>query len=487
MTLTDLLAGRDWRVLQGDVRERLRDLPSDTFSMCVTSPPYYALRDYGTGTWEGGSLECNHFANTLVSMKSGLRNDGRVHKGPYEGEKAITHGMPYKDTCGKCGAARVDRQLGLEATPEEFIGKMVEVFREVRRVLHPMGCLFLNMGDSYAGAGYSNHANTGGAQREDGGKQKHTSPGGYKQKDLMLMSFFTAEALRRDGWYLRSVIPWHKINGMTESVKDRPTNSHEYVFLLTKSDRSFYDWWAISEPLAFDEKRKARLVYNGKSEETSTFRPGHPTGRKNKRSVWEIEAEPEFLLDFLKIATYPSPFEHFAAFPPALAEICVKAGSSEHGVCSECFSPYVRVVEPSPEYAELLKGDWSDEERDREEGRGHFLRLDGSRSPQRPVKRDAAHVTADYLSVGWEASCACNAAVRKAPILDPFFGTGTVGEVSMHLGRQCVGIDLSPKYCQIAEARITAMPYYTGKKRAKKRDGQADLWASDADAESEAA
>ncbi len=168
------------KVFFGDCRDTMRDLIAQgvKVQMCVTSPPYFGLRDYG-------------------------------HAG----------------------------QLGLEATPAEFVAAMVEVFGLVRELLADDGVLWLNLGDSYAGAGYSNHANTGGAQRADGGKQRHLSGTGLKPKDLIGIPWRVAFALQAAGWYLRQDIIWHKPNPMPESVTDRCTKAHEYMFLLSKSER----------------------------------------------------------------------------------------------------------------------------------------------------------------------------------------------------------------------------------------------------------
>lgn len=165
-----------------DVLAGLRALPDGSVHCCVTSPPYWGLRDYGTAEWEGGDADCGHLAGALVSQKSGLRNDGRDHVGPYEGEKAVTTGMPYRDTCGKCGATRKDHQLGLESTPEEYVARMVEVFREVRRVLRDDGTLWLNLGDSYATQGGDRDGHLGSSTL--GGGHTLDLTGGHESVDV---------------------------------------------------------------------------------------------------------------------------------------------------------------------------------------------------------------------------------------------------------------------------------------------------------------
>ena len=292
-------------ILHGDALSMLRTLPDGCVQTCVTSPPYFALRDYG-----------------------------------------------------------VPGQIGLEETLEDWCERLVAVFREVRRVLRADGTLWVNIGDAYAGAGYSNHKNTGGATRSQGGKQRHTLHTGLKSKDLMGQPWMLAFALRADGWYLRADIIWQKANAMPESVTDRPTKAHEYIFLLSKSQRYYYDAEAIREPVTGGSHPRAagrnsrkyvdrdpahiRAVPTGW--DTSTGSGGHGSihrdGRRkpgvtpksarpgngikanesfhaattqlvqsrNKRSVWTV-------------ATAPLAEAHFATFPPRLIEPCVLAGS----------------------------------------------------------------------------------------------------------------------------------------------------------------
>ena len=249
----------------GDCRETMRRWAAEGIKaqMCVTSPPYFGLRNYG-------------------------------HEG----------------------------QLGLEQTPEEYIAAMVEVFRCVRDVLADDGTLWLNIGDSYAGAGYSNNKNTGGTARTDGGKQRHLSGTGCKNKDLIGIPWMLAFALRADGWFLRQDIIWHKPNPMPESVRDRCTKAHEYIFLLSKSERYFYDHEASMEPVAAStvERLSQPTLHQ---QEGSARVPGKTNGNmkavgrtdlRNRRSVWTV-------------ATRPYKGAHFATFPPALIEPCILAGS----------------------------------------------------------------------------------------------------------------------------------------------------------------
>lgn len=365
------------KILIGDVREQLRTLAADSIHCCVTSPPYWGLRDYG-----------------------------------------------------------VEGQIGLEASPAEFIAVMVDVFEEVRRVLRPDGTCWINMGDSYAtGAGRVGNHPGGGAQGEawrgsrggHEGKQAYsvgargtgqlTQPNrmpqpGLKAKDLVMMPHRLAIALQDAGWWVRQDIVWSKPNPMPESVRDRCTKSHEYIFLLTKSEKYFYDAEAIKEPAVsaadhprnsfatkdYDvpgqkpQKRVARGVGFGHGTDAETRQLGRveascskDEGRdeqglrtasrmgggagfrsdrasrpdmRNKRSVWTM-------------ATHSFAEAHFATFPPELPENCINAGCPVGGV-----------------------------------------------------------------------------------VLDPFFGAGTTGLVADRLQRDCIGIELNPAYAEIARKRI---------------------------------
>lgn len=333
------------QIITADVLDGLRSLPSESVNCCITSPPYYALRDYG-----------------------------------------------------------VPGQLGLEKTPEEYIANMTAVFCEVRRVLRNDGVLWLNIGDSYATTG---GANTGGdGRRVDGGTPykmsglPRTSGGGIKPKDLIGIPWMLAFALRADGWYLRCDVIWSKPNPMPESVADRPTKAHEYIFLMAKSERYWYDAEAIRERAVNGDPNSPRgsrgvlgemnsgvrkqddlgkRTYTGfnarcpasvkaqmRENGTGLYPPywadtggvGRPTETRNKRSVWEV-------------ATAPYPEAHFATFPPDLIKPCVLAGCPEGGT-----------------------------------------------------------------------------------VIDPFMGSGTTGVVALSYGRKFIGIELNGEYVKLAEKRL---------------------------------
>jgi DNA modification methylase len=270
-----------WRVLVGDVRDKLAELPAGSVQCCVTSPPYFGLRDYG-----------------------------------------------------------VAGQIGLELSPADYIAELVALFSLAREAMREDATLWLNLGDSYAGSwGAQSRENPGNqaSSRLQGGsmlsarqiaahpKGTHTgstkNTPGLKPKDLMGIPWRVALALQADGWYLRSDIIWHKPNPMPESVTDRPTKSHEYVFLLTKAERYYYDAEAIAEPADPDNYRanpSLREVAPGQTRQGKLdARRGEVVcDTRNARSVWTIN-------------TAPYPEAHFATFPEALPERCIKAGSKE--------------------------------------------------------------------------------------------------------------------------------------------------------------
>lgn len=381
------------RIINADVIDGLRSLPEKSVHCVVTSPPYWGLRDYG-----------------------------------------------------------IEGQIGLEPTPEEYLEKMVQVFREVRRVLRDDGTAWVNMGDNYATGGYEPHdkgaalngydcpAGWAAASRGQGA-MKIAGVGGLKQKDLVGMPWRLAFALQADGWYLRSDIIWAKPNPMPESVTDRPTRSHEYVFLLAKSARYFYDADAVREPHKEPWRGNGeheRINFNtggiiGRGrvgEYEDGIRQYNPAGR-NRRDVWTI-------------TTQPTPEAHFATFPEALVEPCIKAGTSERGCCSVCGAPWVRVVE-----------------KEIPESRGNNHRDNGYLSPSK-IPRSKGDLNPIVKTIDWQPTCLCGNTNLKDPevipctVLDPFGGSGTVAKVARDLNRDAVLIEINPAYVEIARRKLRA-------------------------------
>ena len=322
------LSDSDFMLYNCDVLEGLAQLEDESVHCVVTSPPYWGLRDYGTGTWEGGDAECDH--------------DQRRRERDPDSKQATSNGssrdgLAGRETCRKCGARRVDNQLGLEPTPEAYIERMVEVFREVRRVLRKDGTCWLNIGDSYASGEVGRHDGynpTGTSGKPFGERQHRRVNSGLKPKDLCMIPARLALALQADGWFLRSQIVWAKPNPMPESVTDRPTSAYEFVYLLTRSARYFYDAEAVREPWQAGTAERYAYGYNASwkraqvasvtDERTEGFRgtpealgvAKGPDGRRkttvkgqdgslqhrdgerwpnsgrNLRNVWEIATEP---------------------------------------------------------------------------------------------------------------------------------------------------------------------------------------------------
>ena len=421
-------------------------IPDGHVQTCITSPPYWGLRDYGTATWEGGDPECDHCVDrfaTAVSEK--------------QASNAASGSKQARDTCPKCGARRIDAQLGLEATPEEFIERMVEVFRHVRRVLRDDGTLWLNMGDSYNAQTGKGFPGTGQVRLDENSRNaRRKRPPGLKPKDLCGIPWRLALALQADGWYLRQDIIWAKPNPMPESCTDRCTKAHEYIFLLTKKPRYFCDMEAIKETCNYPEGSWGRSrCYD--DDETGKLRSFYGNGSqwkggatRNKRSVWTVP-------------TAPYSEAHFATFPPELIRPCVLAGTSAKGACPECGAPWVRVVEVQDPEGRLGSG-YHNHKDDLARGQRGVFAADGAPTRQ---------------TVGWEPGCACE---REAELIhpdgtstpcepytvpcivfDPFMGSGTTGMVARQHDRDYLGIELNPDYAEMARHRIGANtePGYT--------------------------
>lgn len=324
-------------VIHGDCREMLKTLPEKHFDCCVTSPPYYGLRDYGTGKWIGGDPNCPHRRMSKFSEKT-ITGHAQSDLIGNVGD-AI-----YKTVCPVCGAVREDKQIGLEESPEEYIQQLVEVFREVRRVLKDDGTLWVNIGDSYYGSGsrgydFTNiYGESSELQNGSGGTKDYSNipqlrgnKDGYKKKDLIGIPWMLAFALRADGWYLRQDIIWAKPNPMPESVKDRCTKSHEYIFLLSKSPKYYFDSESIKED-SVTNTANTHIKFGGnkygenndKKYAIYSENEWKPTDKRNKRDVWFVSSKP------LKDA-------HFATYPEELIEPCILAGSRPGGVVLDPF------------------------------------------------------------------------------------------------------------------------------------------------------
>ncbi|MHC4405598.1 MAG: DNA-methyltransferase [Planctomycetota bacterium] len=409
-------------IYNGDALDVLRQLPDGIVQTCVTSPPYWGLRSYSTASWEGGDSECSH---TYPSPAEPDDEPGQPEAWP----------IAYKGLCEACGAVEVDRQLGLEETPEAFVAKMVEVFGEVRRVLRDDGTVWLNLGDSYNG--------TGGPGKQDGGpigptaataiegtRGRHVS--GLKPKDLCGIPWRVALALQADGWYLRSDIIWSKPNPMPESCTDRPTKAHEYIFLLSKRPKYYYDADAVREEAQDwgSRTRNGPAYTEGVSPGTNRRHTGCTDANfaesgRNRRTVWTV-------------ATESFSGAHFATYPRKLIEPCILAGANDRA-CAECGKAWRRVVE-SERVATRP---------------GNNTKTDGKAALEMGNRDPLRHV-AVRTDKGHEPDCECGTReTRPSIILDPFMGSGTTAEVARKHGCECIGIELNPEYIELAAKRLS--------------------------------
>lgn len=465
-----------YEILQGDALEVLKKLPSESVHCVITSIPYWAMRVYDISPqwWEVESTRQDHYHDP-------------------EAEKVDK----TKGAFCSCGAWF--GCLGLEPTLALFVQHIVLIFQEIKRVLRHDGTLWLNIGDCYGQGGvraskqkllddarrarlkgYPSGAFAATSKGQD--RAARTVGGDIKAKDLCGQPWEIAFALRADGWFLRSDIIWMKSNALPESVRDRPSKQHEYIFLLSKSSKYFYDRLAIQEPVSADTgARYLRAVSSnhkytegapgqGVQRGLDGARPNRSRdpnadrlapSKRNKRTVWDIPN------NSFKGA-------HFATFPLTLPSTCLLAGTSEKGCCVTCSAPFERVTRASKTYADRLGKAYNHHLQDI--SRGHKIK--------------AESITSDYLTVGWRPTCkhyqdyydrmplpknsrkrAQQIAstrinrLKQAPlrgeyptkpclVLDPFMGSGTTALAALLNGRDALGIELSEKYIEIAHKRI---------------------------------
>jgi len=370
----------------GDAKKQLKNLESNSIHCVITSPPYFGLRDY-----------------------------------------------------------HADGQIGLEESLNQYINNLCDVLDEVHRVLHPSGTLWLNIGDSYAGSG-----GPGGDFRDGKGgdtykRQYNRNPDALKKKDLCMVPSRVAMELQSRGWWLRSEIVWakavsfcegHTGSCMPESAEDRPTNSHEKLFLLSKSKDYFYDGEAVSQPIE-DMSRVGEVrgdTGHSRRDTDMANRIGEGSGvmkpTKKLRDVWTFN---------------PAIFTgaHFATYPEGLIEPCVQAGTPEKGVCSECHAPYKRKTET---VSRQVGGGASSIP---EDSRGAYTERQGDSQHDREGLTESQSQT-----VGWEPTCDCDAEAERATVLDPFSGAATTGIVALKYGRKYIGIDVNEDYNDMAKERI---------------------------------
>jgi len=361
-------------ILHGHVLDVLKKIPSESVQMCVTSPPYWGLRNYETNgqIWDGDK-NCEHeWENKTVLLGSYF--------------------------CNRCGAWK--GELGLEPTPELYVKHIVDIFREIKRVLRHDGIIWVNIGDTYCGTGHKGKhkdpKNINGRNAQSVAINNKIK--GLKRKDLVGIPWMIAFALRADGWWLRQDIIWHRENCMPSPVIDRCNTSHEYVFLLSKSAKYYFDYYAIQEPCVSSQKEINRQRKTDTKEKQYASSAKHSGGigygvnGRRKRSVWNIN-------------TKPYKGSHFAVFPAEFVETCIKAGASNN-CCKKCGTPYKRIIskESQSEWQQICK-------------------------------------------------CDCNE-IKSCTILDPFLGSGTTAMVAKKKGLKCIGIDLNDNYGKLQTERI---------------------------------
>lgn len=469
------------QLLIGDARETLKTLPDASVHCVVTSPPYWGLRDYGTATWEGGDPACDHRGRSQTSNASTL---GEWKNGGGQRYKEEAGGMPFSGTCGKCGAQRIDAQIGLEKTPEEYVANMVSVFREVRRVLRSDGTLWLNLGDSFwtdspvrsaSAENFSKVWDPSQTASRGGNRRSAAKHGDIKNKDLVGIPWAVAFALRADGWYLRQWMPWVKRNAMPESVGDRPVTSCETFFLLTKSPNYFYDGEAVK--MRVTESSIGRLEQDISGQTGSARANGGrktngnikavgdiASGRSRRNGDWFFDSDWQGMLTDddgwpVAMVVNPQPYAeaHFATFPPRLVQPCILAGTSAMGCCPACGAPWERVIEegePDIEHQKACGGD----ENGAYDGQSTKDYAQGGAQDASATKARILAGMKKRTTTRWEATCKCGLDQGEnvpCTVLDPFLGSGTTAKVAIEHGRLAIGCELNPEYGKLIEQRTS--------------------------------
>lgn len=454
--------GSTVRLYSGDVCSVLDRMPANSIHCVVTSPPYWGLRDYGTGQWEGGSKDCDHQKPVIDLPKD--RTSTLMSRATNQNHER----EPWKNgVCGKCGAKRIDKQIGSEPSPDCgtqgkrqcgrcFVCTMVKVFTSVRRVLRYDGSLWLNLGDTYG----------------DGGQ-------------LMGMPWRVALALQANGWILRSDVPWVKRNPMPESCTDRPAKALEYVFLLVKQMGYFYDGEAIkpkATPGVYVTTEKSGSSYqakgmgrkhSGNGVPGTVWTTGDTRNFRNADLWFQSISSPHGLtgvgdeLVGLDVTTQGYPGSHFATFPVKLITPLIKASTSEKGCCVKCGKQWVREIEKVSDVDnEVIKTDkamngvpglakGTSHDRVRRLDGKNYTHINKATNRFRPdctcngrlIRKTVTVQDEEQEQWVYESSIPLDEhEVQPATVLDPFIGSATTCAVCIELGRYSVGIDLNEKY-----------------------------------------
>jgi len=453
------------KIILGDALEVLKNIPSEIVDCCITSPPYYSLRFYpGTNKVWDGDPNCDHEWEyyTRASNCWGVPGKGVYGvKGEYNKAWIREHNQAF---CKKCGAWW--GQLGLEPHPQMYIDHLVQIFREVKRVLKKTGVFFLNIGDTYWGGLQGFGTIKGHWRSKINREDKYVSqyfmpPTGNKKirsnwlqpKQKLMIPSRVAIALQEDGWILRNTIIWYKPNHMPHPVKDRLVSAYEPVYMFVKNNKYYFDLDSIRKPHKWADKDKRSLFgrvehKTGKWKESGMAGAAvgyHELGR-NPGDVWKI-----------KTANYKG--AHFAVFPEELVEKCLKAGCPRE-VCKKCGTPKFRKYE-------IIERDWNDLTEEEKE----FIRkrygtnkdgeykgiskkdLNGN-DPSERKRRIIKSMLKKKKFIGYVPICKCKKEFEPGLVLDPFVGSGTTAKVAKALGLNYIGIELNKEYVELATIRL---------------------------------
>ena len=468
--------------LQGDVFDNIKKLDDNTIDCVVTSPPYWGLRDYGTASYEGGDKNCNH---TICDSGIDSKKNKNIERPAQHFDKSF---------CIKCGAKRIDKQLGLEPTYQEHIQNIVELFRAMKPKLKDSATVWLNYGDSYASTvngtkvkdQVKNKVQFAGKYLIEGDdrtfrdKPFSTIQGSLKPKDLVMIPNRIAIALQDDGWWIRSEIIWHKPNPMPESVSDRPTSCHEKIWLITKSKKYYYDADAIREPLA--SSSLTRLNQDIKNQKGSTRGNGEMKSNGNMKAVFgkyqTDENEKKHRQGMSKtrgsklVETRPKlpsqkEFVNYLRNKTTLKDLVentnIKKTTIEHWFRNDEVGFAFPSVEDWNKIKDLIN-DWTD----------HFNNIDYGLTytethldeiKNNPIGRNKRNVWTVTTKPCKEAHfatfpkdliepCIKAGCPENGIVFDPFGGSGTTGIVAKSLNRKAILSELNPEYIEIAKARI---------------------------------